>query len=243
MKKKKIGKKNYGSGKIMKTIIGIIGLAGFSILASADLDEKGFEAYNSGSLSGQQKWIVDRVEEGYWVAAPERVEVVKDADSSKQYVRFKAGYDGKDQSRINKAFPAVSSSKVVATLDFQPGGKTIGGWIYFSEKDVGCAIALHFGNGTVWVLEEGPEKAVQTDSKAPFAPDRMNHFELQLDFDTHKCELFLEQKSIGVFRMNSASTCLNQLVLYGGGSAFASLLGSVSVVSVDKFPKTKPAHK
>lgn len=206
----------------------VMGLTGSGL---ADLDEAGFDAYRTGSLHGQKNWTVECIDGNEYRAAPERVEVV--AGKGKQQVEFKAGFQGRDQTRLLKGFPATTSPKVVVTLDFTPGSETLGGRLYFDDVNGGGGVALQFLRGEVYVLEDGSEKEV--DTGVTFNPEQSNHFEIRLDFEAHKFEVILNRTSVGVFKLPTNVERLDRLNFYGGGGSFSSFMSNLSIASVDKF--------
>lgn len=231
----KKGKSKMNKIKRM-AIVACVALLGVEVYA--DLDEKGFEFYKEGEITGQGSWSPEGLNEAKtgFDAKTGRVEIKKSDDKKNQWLEFKAGFTGVNQTRLLKGFPATTGKKAVVSFDFKPGAETLGGRMYFDQAGVGCT-NLQFIKGTVNILEPG--KADSTDTGVKFKADAFNHFDLFLDFEKKKVDIALDGVAIGKFDMPAKTTMLNFFNFYAGGNE-PSCLDNLVVSSVDEFPKLEP---
>ena len=207
----------------------------FGVEVFADLDEKGFEFYKEGELNGQGEWSTQGLNDaktGFEVKNG-RVEVKKSEDKKNQWIEFKAGFAGKDQTRLIKRFSATSGQKAVVSFDFKPGAESLGGRLYFDHAGAG-GTNLQFIGGTIFILEPG--KADSTDTGVKFKIDSFNHIDLFLDFEKKKVDIALDGVAAGKFNLPEKMTLLNQVNLYAGGNE-PSCLDNLVISSVEEFPK------
>lgn len=229
-------RRKAGSGRALARWVGALLFLSAPAVGWADLDEKGFEFYKEGELLDQDNWwpqgIASATSPDY-VNTPGRVEVTRDSQTKGQWIVWKAGFGGKNQTRLIKRSPATTGAKALVRFDFRPGSENLGGRLYFEHQAAG-GTALQFINGTLHVLEAGQEAATDTGRK--FQAADWNHFELRFDFEKHQVAVWLDGRSLGRYLLPPALTQLNQLNFFAGGETFASALDNLSIQSVEKFP-------
>lgn len=236
-----MGQKPKMKNKISKlTVLLCAGL--FEINVIADLDEKGFEFYQLGELSGQCDWMPQGMNDGYtgYEDKARRLEVKRSEDKKNQWIEFKAGFVGKDNTRLIKKFPATSGKKAVVSFDFKPGADSLGGRLYFEQMNAGGA-NLQFIKGSLYVLEK--DKQVETDTGIKFKIDSFNHFDMLFDFERKTYEIFLDGVLVGKFALADKMTQLDQLNLFAGSKDNPSCLDNLVIKSVEEFPKTVTEKK
>lgn len=221
-------------------------MVGLAAACFADLNEEGFESYQEGELQNQKGWSPQAPdgEQGEYVAAKERMEIRRDPVAKNQYLVWKAGFGGKDQTRVLKSFAPTTGSKVRISFRVKPGGEDLGGGFYFDqwkkgEDWNGTIVSLRFAQGTFHVLEIGTKNP--TDTGIAFKTDDWNHMELRLDFEKHKMDIRSERQLVGVFDLPAEGCFVNQINFFGGGKTFETALDDLAIESVDKFTDGQPA--
>lgn len=205
--------------------------------ARADLDEQGFEVYNLGELLNQDRWTPQQEGSGTFEVAPERMEVRLGEGDRGQTIVWIEGFGGKDQTRVVKTIQPTTSNKVLVRFEFLPGGTSLGGRLYFEQKDLG-SVGVEFSEGTIRVNEPGNQTS--TDTHADFQPESWNRFELRWDFEKHNVEVLLDGQSLGNFQIPDTMTAIDQLNFFAGGTAFSSAMDNLTIESVSDFPATQP---
>jgi hypothetical protein len=199
----------------------------------ADLDEHQFKGYEKGELLEQNDWLTQGVaQEGAGYSnLPDRGEVRPGDEKNKNVLVWLSGFAGFEQSRFVKKFPATSDSKCQVEFEIKPGASEAG-QLLLDQQNVG-SLVIRFVRGGIGLLDSGGESTSQIVDEIKW--DKWVKVKLNVDFDSHTAEIFVDGKSVGTHPISESLTAFDQINMFGGGAEFETQLKDLKVVSVTRF--------
>lgn len=199
----------------------------------ADLDENQFKRYTHGDLHEQEDWFTQGVaQEGAGYSDMlDRGEVRRDPNGVGKLLVWLAGHSGFEQSRFIKKFPPTTGDKCQVEFEIKPGASEAG-QIFLDQQGVG-ALTIRFVRGGIGLLDASGEVTEQILDRIEW--DEWVKVKLNVDFEKHVVEFFVNQRSIGTYPISEALTSFDQLNIFGGGAEFETQLRDLKIDSVSRF--------